>query len=602
MRSRCALVLLALGCIWASHGSDAFGQSSEVHEAFQEVESSIGEVSQPAIQAVSQPASEEVIETETETTELLPAPRLQGTLPLAGGGPGEVKLSEKDGRITLVVRDAALSRVLAMLAQTQHLNIVASNDIDVMISITLRDVPLEEALTAILSVANYTWVQRNNIILVTSLTNATNLPADVQGRQIQVFNLDFASATVVAESVTNFLSPIGKVTTSQSDSADNRMTQERVVVEDLPDSLARIAAFICQIDQPPRQVLIEAHVLQVALDDTCRCGVNFDQLIRIAGADLNFSTTGFAVANAPQAFLATLEGGDLGGVIEALQRTTDSKSLGSPKLLVLNEQEAEFQVGEKLGYSTTTTTETSTMESVQFLNVGVVLTVTPRITRDGRVLMHVSPKVSDGDVINDLPNERTTELHTDVILEDGQAMIIGGLIKEEDKVDQQKVPYLGEVKGIGWLFRRTERIKNRAEIIIALVPRVQPYNAEYQAYEQGELVRAGVPLFHGPLKRTDRPWDPILPDGKRVYRPLIPPKKQSGRPMGHYYDLGDQYVIPPTPLPKQEFYDEVCPEDCDACRPPTSRRHPNPFVSDEVLPTPQLNEPDLKNLEVISDQ
>jgi hypothetical protein len=216
--------------------------------------------------------------------------------------------------------------------------------------------------------------------------------------------------------------------------------------------------------------------------------------------------------------------------------------------------------------------------------------------------MHVSPKVSDGDVINDLPKERTTELHTDVILEDGQAMIIGGLIKEEDKVDQQKVPYLGEVKGIGWLFRRTERIKNRAEIIIALVPRVQPYNAEYQAYEQGELVRAGVPLFHGPLKRTDRPWDPILPDGKRVYRPLIPPKKQSGRPMGHYYDLGDQYVIPPTPLPKQEFYDEVCPEDCDACRPPTSRRHPNPFVSDEVLPTPQLNEPDLKNLEVISDQ
>jgi type IV pilus assembly protein PilQ len=591
----CALLRVALVLVFIAIGASAIAQPSDVHEAFEDAATSVGEVSQPM--------GEEPLPGEPENAELLPAPRLQGRLPLAGGGPGDVKLSEKDGRITLVVRDAALSRVLAMLAQTQHLNIVASNDIDVVISITLRDVPLEEALTAILSVANYTWVKQNNIILITSLTNATNLPADVQGRQIQVFELDFASAEVVAASVTNFLSPIGKVTTSQSDPADNRMTQERVVVEDLPDSLARIAAFICQVDRPPRQVLIEAHVLQVTLDDTCRCGVNFDQLLRISGADLNFSTTGFAAANAPQAFLATLKGGDLGGVIEALQRTNDTKTLGSPKLLVLNEQMAEFQVGERLGYRTTTTTETSTMESVQFLDVGVVLTVTPRITRDGRVLMHVSPKVSDGDVTNDLPNEKTTELHTDVILEDGQGMIIGGLIKEEDSVDQQKVPYLGDVKGVGWLFRRSEIKKNRAEIIIALVPRVQPYDTEYQAFEQGELVRAGVPLFHGPLKRTDRPWDPILPDGKRVYKPLIP-KKHHGhhRPMGHYNHLGDEYVIPPTPLPRQQFYDEACEPECQDCPRATSRRHPNPFMSDEALPTPDLDEMPIENGEVISDQ
>ena len=136
------------------------------------------------------------------------------------------------------MRDTSLSQVLALLAQTQYLNIVAANDIDALISITLRDVPIEEALTAILSVANYTWVKRNNIILITSLTDATNLPADVQGRQIQVFDLDFASATVVAETVTNFLSPIGKVSVSESNPTDNRLTQERVVVEDLPDRLA----------------------------------------------------------------------------------------------------------------------------------------------------------------------------------------------------------------------------------------------------------------------------------------------------------------------------------------------------------------------------
>jgi len=534
-------------------------------------------------------------ENRTSPSEALPPPRLQGRLPLAGSNAGEVQLSQsKNGNITLVVRDASLSRVLALLAQTQHLNIVAANDLDALISITLRDVPVEEALTAILSVANYTWVKRNNIILVTSLTDAMHLPADVQGREIQVFELDFASARNTAEAITGFLSPIGKVSVIASDSANNRLTRELIVVEDLPQSLARIAAYIHQVDQPPRQVLIEAHIFQVNLDETTRCGVNLDQLIRISGANLNLSTTGFANASAPEAFLATLEGGDLGGVIEALQKMTDSKTLGSPKLLVVNGQEAEFQVGEKLGYRNTTTTETSTMESVQFLNVGVVLNVTPRITADGRVLMHIAPKVSTGDVSNGLPNEKTTELHTDVILSDGQGMIIGGLIKEKDATMQTKVPYLGDVKGIGWLFRRTEVSKERVEIIIALVPRIQPYDCQWAAFEQGELVRAGVPLFHGPLHRNYRPWDPVMPDGKRVYRPLIPPRKRHA-PAGYYREMASQYVVPPYPLPEQRFYSESCHEP-QWCEPPDDG------WPAETLPEPAIGNASARRGIVITDQ
>ena len=170
--------------------------------------------------------------------ETLPPPAVEGTIPLAGSPPIDAVQMSQDanGLITLIVRDASLSQVLAFFAQQQSLNIVAANDIDALISITLYKVPPEEALTAILSVANYTWVQRNNIILVTSLSDPT-LAADVQDRQIQVFELDFASATVVAEAVTNFLSPVGKVSISASDPADSRKARELVVVEDLPASL-----------------------------------------------------------------------------------------------------------------------------------------------------------------------------------------------------------------------------------------------------------------------------------------------------------------------------------------------------------------------------
>lgn len=530
--------------------------------------------------------------------ESLPPP-MTATVPLVGAEQdGDLRLTKNgQGLITLIVRDKSLSQVLALIAQTQNLNIVASNDIDALISITLRDVPIEEALSAILSVANYTWVKRNNIIMITSLTDATNLPADVQGRQIQVFDLDFTSATAVAETVKNFLSPIGKVSIGASSPTNSRLSQERIVVEDLPETLCRIAAYIGQIDQPPRQVLIEAHVLEVKLDDVTRCGVNLSQLVRIAGSDLNISTTGFANKDAPQAFLATLTGGDLGGVIELLETSTDAKSLGSPKLLVLNEQEARIQVGETIYYSQVTTTETSSQQGAGSVEAGVILRITPRITRDHRVLLHVSPEISTPgkrETPELPPNISKTTLESDVMLNDNQGMVIGGLIKEKDQTEQQKVPYLGNVKGIGWLFRRSEVTKQRSEIIIALVPRIQPYNCEYQNFEQGELVKAGVPLMYGPLKRTDRPWDPVLPDGKRVSYPLIPKYYQ---PHNYYTDLGPRYEIPPTPLPRQDMCNEGCVPDGPLG--PQVMLEGEVFQNEE-LPMPSITD-ELGGAEVISD-
>jgi type II secretory pathway component GspD/PulD (secretin) len=534
-------------------------------------------------------------------------------LPLAGGdAAGDVQLSPRNnGLISLTVRDASLSRVLSLLAQTQHLNIVAANDIDAMISITLRDVPLEEALTAILSVANYTWVQRNNVILVTSLADANNLPPDVQGRQIQVFDLDFASADAVAEAVTNFLSPIGKVTTSKSDSANNRRTRELVIVEDVPESVARIAAYIHQVDCPPRQVLIEAHILQVRLSDDMRCGVDFHALCRLAGSDINvFSLPGIASATAggglgiptPESpsFVATFTSTDLQAVIEALETTTDSKSLGSPKLLVLNGQEARIQVGETIYFSQTTTTETSTQQGASSVQTGVILRITPRITQDCRVLLHVAPEVSSPSGERESPdlppNIATIELQSDVMLRDGEGMIIGGLIDERDVTNQQKVPYLGDVRGIGWAFRHTRVEKERREVIFALIPRVQPYNQQSYEFEQGELAKTGVPLYEGPLKRVDRPWDPILPDGKRVYKRLIPAHKRPGY-WPSEYGSNAEYVIPPYPLPQQKFY-------APQCAPGQELQQPqgNPFLSDEALPVPPTGVSGQQDVEIITDQ
>jgi hypothetical protein len=185
---------------------------------------------------------------------------------------------------------------------------------------------------------------------------------------------------------------------------------------------------------------------------------------------------------------------------------------------------------------------------------------------DGRVLLHVRPEVSTGaiDPITQVPNKKTTELETDVMLEDGQGMIIGGLIDEQDHTTQNKVPYLGDMWRVGFLFRKSDIIKERKEVVIAIVPRILPYAKDYEDFEQGELIRAQTPLFQGPLCYTDRPFDAHLPDGKRVARPYIPPRANlpavNNTPCNNCKAPWPQYYIPHKPYPRQNFVDEYANE------------------------------------------
>ena len=241
---------------------------------------------------------------------------------------------------------------------------------------------------------------------------------------------------------------------------------------------------------------------------------------RLAGAKITLSSKGFANPAASPAFLFGVDGTDLDTLIEALQTTTDAKTLASPKVLAVNGQEARIQVGERLGYLVTTTTQTSTLQSVNFLDTGIVLTVTPIIGESGQILMNIVPKISSGRVNPDtgLPEEETTDVQTTVMLHDGQAMIIGGLITETDIDLQSKVPIAGDLWGVGRLFQRRVQTTERSEIIIALIPRIVPYESMYDAKNQCDIHRATTPLTQWPLQEAARDVEPSLPDATKLPR------------------------------------------------------------------------------------
>ncbi len=461
------------------------------------------------------PAPVEKSQPSGATVENLPPPAQPGTavhLPLNDPSWREkVQITNGNDRITLKVREAPLNVVLALLAEQHRLNIVTADQVTQPISVTLNNVTLEQALDAITLINGYTWARQNGIILVTAIGDQKSSSPILQGQVVQVFTLNYVLANDVDKVVKGMLSPVGTSFVNQTSPTDQRKAAEQVVVQDMPAYVARVANYIQQVDQPPRQVLVEAHVLQVDLKGDYAHGVNFQAILAIAGADVTLGQIGFADPTATTASFLKIKGTDLNALIQCLTTITDAKTLATPKVAVLNGQESKIQVGQKLGYKTLQTTQTSTLENVQFLETGVILKVTPNITADGQVLLDVKPEVSDGQVnsATGLPDSNTTEVNTKVLLGDGEALVIGGLIKEGDSETVSKLPLLGDARYVGWFFQRRTISRKRTETIIALLPRIIPEATGTRQPDCIELNRAMTPLVERDLHQVERhQWEP----------------------------------------------------------------------------------------------
>jgi hypothetical protein len=322
---------------------------------------------------------------------------------------GALAVGGSGNRNSLSIPEASLSEVLGLVVEQHGLNIVTASSVTGPISVSLVEVELEDVLDAILTVNGYTWVRQKNITLVSKLDQQSPVSHIAQGRQMRVFSLIYVAGTDIDAVVKGLLSPVGQSFVTTQSAEDKRKTQEQIVVEDLPQYLERVESYIAQADQPPRQVLIEAHILRVDLADNLRHGVDLQGVARLAGAKITLSSKGFANPAASPAFLFGVDGTDLDTLIEALQTTTDAKTLASPKVLAVNGQEARIQVGERLGYLVTTTTQTSTLQSVTFLDTGIVLTVKSIIGESGQILMNIVPKISSGRV-NPHPKYRQAKI------------------------------------------------------------------------------------------------------------------------------------------------------------------------------------------------
>ena len=148
--------------------------------------------------------------------------------------------------------------------------------------------------------------------------------------------------------------------------------------------------------------------------------------------------------------------------------------MANPKILAVNKQEGYVQIGQKLGYvdQTTLNQSGSTTQAVAFLNTGTLLTFRPYIGNDGYIRMDIFPKDSSGVIANNLPQETVTEVRTNVIVKDGETIVIGGLFRDVITTGRSQVPVLGDLPLVGGLFRGTHDTTERQEVIVLLTPHI----------------------------------------------------------------------------------------------------------------------------------
>jgi type IV pilus assembly protein PilQ len=366
--------------------------------------------------------------------------------------------------VTLSAHEIEVKELLSMLSGSRGVNIVCSGGVSGTVSIELHDVPFEEALRAVAAAAGLEVVRRDGLYFVRP--SATGDPADDMIRDARTFRLDYARSDDVLAVVQNMISATGKVMSYPPLRA--------LVVEDRPDVLARIAETIDSIDVPPRQVMIEAQILEARLSRDSRYGIDWSLIFSSGDGSGDVVVEGFAspAAAGTEGLFVTWGQGDFAGAIEALQNVEELRTLAAPRVLAVDGSQAEIIIGGQLGFSVVTTVENTVIQSVEFLDTGAQLRITPIITGDGHVLMRVNPELSDGVIEEGLPSKTTTQVTSDVLLKDGHTLLIGGLIREREEKTRSGIPILSRIPILGGLFGQTTTGVQRSEVIALITPRI----------------------------------------------------------------------------------------------------------------------------------
>ncbi len=431
-------------------------------------------------------------------------------------------------KLSLNFQNIEVRALLQVIADFTNFNVVTSDTVTGNVTLRLKDVPWDQALDIIMQAKGLGLRKSGNVIWIAPKDElAAKEKADLESKlqiaalepvRTQSFQLNYTKAEEVAKGLTGQSSTGGSTgtTTTRILSARGSVMAEtrtnQLFVNDTPSKLEEIQALIAQIDIPVRQVLIEARIVEA--DDTFGrslgvrlggvdlrgirggvpgYGVGGDNRITVGGnmnavggqtgqtgspvfSDTQFvnlpatSQGGFSPATLAVSLFGATANRFLNLEISALEADGRGKVVSSPRLITADQIKAMIQQGTRVPFQRATS---SGATSIEFVDATLKLEVTPQITPEGSVLLDVEVhKDSLGAASQGVFSINTKSVKTQVLVENGGTVVIGGIFEQTEREDVSKVPVLGDVPYLGNLFKTRTKILNKTELLIFLTPKV----------------------------------------------------------------------------------------------------------------------------------
>jgi len=410
--------------------------------------------------------------------------------------PVTLKKKEYTGRrVTLEFADAEVRKIFQLLSEVSNKNFVLGDDVTGTISIKLVNVPWDQALDVILDTKGLDAREEGNVLIVKAKGKFKS-QADEEREmrkaldkstplETEVFTLSYANSKELFDKV------LTKMLTKDIDASivmDERTN--KIIVYDIPQSIKVMRDLVKELDTPEKQVMIEARIVEAESNFTQSLGVNWgvhynnptSSLFGITGLDTGF---GGITSPPPASGVGVSPGGDLGITFGALGDVALSvrlsaaatagliKIVSSPKIATLNHKSAKITQGQQIPYISATSDKVET----QFVEAALSLEVTPHINPDGTLTMEIDAKNdSMGDIVGTgtgtAPAINKKQAKTEMLLKNGETVVIGGIYQDSDTSSDAGVPFLMDIPVLGRLFKSNNRTKIKTELLVFITPRI----------------------------------------------------------------------------------------------------------------------------------
>lgn len=419
-------------------------------------------------------------------------------MPLLPDAERQAQVGEK---LSLNFQDIEVRTVLQLLADFTQFNLVVSDAVSGNITLNLQDVPWDQALDLVLESRGLAKRLQGNVMLIAPIEElaarerqtleSKTLLADLLPLRRELLQVNYAKAADIAKLFESLNR--GQLHEDERGSIAVDERTNHIIAFQSSERLDELRRIVAQLDVPLRQVMIEARIVEAGVDFEKSLGVRWGGALRKGG---QWSTGGIKkpVASEAEGDPANMSGTfvDLGAAgnasglgiafignnalldleLSAMEKTGNGEIISQPKVVTADKETAKILKGTEIPYQEASS---SGATSVSFKEASLSLEVTPQITPDNSIIMAVTVTKDEPDymnMVNDVPPIKKNEVKANVLVKDGETIVIGGVFSNTQSKVVDKVPFLGDLPYVGRLFRRDVVLDKKSELLVFLTPRI----------------------------------------------------------------------------------------------------------------------------------